>query len=203
MLSEPYDIHGHVIEIGASVGISVRPDHGVDLTDLMKAADAAMYHAKEGGRGRVETFDVHLADRITARATLDLQLRQAVDQNDFALVFQPQVATADGRIVAAEALLRWRHPTEGLKLPGSFIQRAEENGLIVEIGDWVVDTVAATIARWGRSGIEQRLAINVSQRQIDHASFFWRLKAAMLVGRCAVPAARAGDHRIAGDVVFR
>ena len=89
--------------------------------------------------------------------------------SDFALVFQPQVATADGRIVAAEALLRWHHPTEGLRLPGSFIQRAEENGLIVEIGDWVVGPVAETIARWGRIGLEQRLAINVSPRQIDHA----------------------------------
>lgn len=179
-IGEPYDIHGHVIEIGASIGVSLRPDHGVVLTDLMKAADAAMYHAKETGRARVEIFDVHLADRLSARAVLDQQLRQALDHSDFALVFQPQVATADGRIVAAEALLRWRHPTDGLKLAGSFIQRAEENGLIVEIGDWVVDSVAATIARWGRVGVEQRLAINLSQRQVDHASFFRRLKAAML-----------------------
>jgi diguanylate cyclase (GGDEF)-like protein len=179
-LSEPYDVHGHLIEIGASIGCALRPDHGIDLTDLMKAADAAMYHAKETGRGQVQIFDARLADRLSARATLDQQLRQAVDHNHFALVFQPQVATADGRIVAAEALLRWRHPTEGLKLAGSFIQRAEENGLIVEIGDWVVDEVAATIARWGRIGVEQRLAINVSQRQVDHASFFRRLKAAML-----------------------
>ena len=179
-LAQPFDIDGHAIEIGASVGIAVRPAHGTDLTDLMKAADAAMYHAKAGGRGRVERFGTALAERLTARAALDEQLRQAVDHRDFALVFQPQIATADGRIVAAEALLRWRHPTDGLKLPGSFLQRAEENGLIVEIGDWVVDGVAATIARWERLGVAQRLSINVSPRQIDHAGFFRRLRAAML-----------------------
>jgi EAL domain-containing protein (putative c-di-GMP-specific phosphodiesterase class I) len=77
-------------------------------------------------------------------------------------------------------LLRWRHPRDGLRLPGSFIQRAEETGLIVEIGEWVIRTVAETIARWGRMGIEQRLAINISPRQLDHASFFRRLRAAML-----------------------
>lgn len=180
VLAEPFDIHGHSVEIGASIGIALRPAHGTDLTDLMKAADAAMYFAKESGRGRVEQFGPMLAARLAQRAVLDEQLRHAVEQGDFALVFQPQIATGDGRIVAAEALLRWRHPTEGLKLPGSFIQRAEENGLIVEIGDWVVDAVAATIARWGRMGVAQRLSINVSPRQIDHASFFRRLRAAML-----------------------
>jgi diguanylate cyclase (GGDEF)-like protein len=179
VLGEPFDIHGHPVAIGASIGVALRPAHGIDLTDLMKAADSAMYLAKEGGRGRVETFGSALAERISARAVLDQELRSAVEQGEFALVFQPQVAVADGRIVAAEALLRWRHPTQGLKLPGSFIQRAEENGAIVEIGDWVVDEVAATIARWGRSGIEQRLSINVSQRQIDHASFFRHLSDAM------------------------
>ena len=178
-LAEPFDVHGHSVEIGASIGIALRPVHGTDLTDLMKAADAAMYLAKEGGRGRIEVFGSALAERISARATLDRELRAAVEQREFALMFQPQVATANGRIVAAEALLRWRHPTQGLTLPGAFIKRAEENGAIVEIGDWVVDEVAATIARWASAGVEQRLSINVSQRQIDHASFFRHLSAAM------------------------
>uniref|UniRef100_UPI0013D30F8D EAL domain-containing protein n=2 Tax=Pseudomonadota TaxID=1224 RepID=UPI0013D30F8D len=78
----------------------------------------------------------------------------AVDKDQFTLVYQPQVSAADGRIVAAEALLRWRHP-DGLKMPGTFIQRAEETGLIVEIGEWVVESVAETISRWGRLGIQQ------------------------------------------------
>ncbi|MES2754028.1 MAG: EAL domain-containing protein [Pseudomonadota bacterium] len=179
-LGAPFEIQGHAVDIGASVGVAMRPRDAVDLTDLMKAADAAMYHAKANGRGRVEHFGAALADRIAERAALDGDLRHAVDRGEFALVFQPQVATGDGQIVAAEALLRWRHPTEGLKLPASFIARAEETGLIVEIGDWAVDEVAATIARWGRAGVAQRLAVNVSPRQIDHAGFFRRLRAAML-----------------------
>lgn len=178
-LGEPFDLAGHDVEIGASIGIALRPDHGTSLTDLMRAADAAMYHAKDTGRGRAEHFSETLAAQIADRAQLEFDLREAIDRNQFALVFQPQVSLVEGRIVAAEALLRWRHPTLGLKLPGSFIKRAEETGLIVEIGEWVIATVADTIARWSAMGIEQRLAINISPRQLDHVSFFRGLRAAM------------------------
>ena len=179
-LSEPFDLMGHDIEIGASIGIALRPDHGLNLTDLMRAADAAMYHAKASGRGRAEYFTQELADRMADRAQLESDLRGAIDNDEFRLMFQPQVSLPEGRIVAAEALLRWQHPVQGLKLAGSFIQRAEQTGLIVEIGEWVISTVAETIARWARMGIEQRLAINISQRELDHAAFFNRLRAAML-----------------------
>jgi len=138
-----------------------------------------MYHAKANGRGRAEHFTQELANQIADRAQLETELREAIEQDQFALVFQPQLAVWGGDIVAAEALLRWRHPRDGLRLPGTFIQRAEETGLIVEIGEWVIGTVAETIARWGRMGIEQRLAINISPRQLDHAFFFRRLREAM------------------------
>ena len=178
-LGEAFDVLGTEIQIGASIGIAMRPIHGETLTDLMRAADAAMYHAKASGRGRAEHFSETLAAQIADRAQLECDLREAIDTDQFALVFQPQVSLPEGRIVAAEALLRWRHPRDGLRLPGTFIQRAEETGLIVEIGEWVIATVADTIARWGRIGIEQRLAINVSPRQLDHVGFFRRLRAAM------------------------
>jgi diguanylate cyclase (GGDEF)-like protein len=178
-LSEPFDLIGNDVEIGASIGIAIRPQHGENLTDLMRAADAAMYHAKANGRGRAEHFTDELALQIADRAQLERDLREAIEQDQFALVFQPQVSVWGGEIVAAEALLRWRHPRDGIRLPGSFIQRAEETGLIVEIGEWVIGTVAETIARWGRIGIEQRLAINISPRQLDHAGFFRRLREAM------------------------
>jgi len=178
-LSEPFDIADQEISIGASIGIAMRPEHGTNLHDLMRAADAAMYHAKANGRGRTEHFTDALAAEIAERAQLESDLREAVDKKQFALVFQPQVSAADGRIVGAEALLRWRHP-DGLKMPASFLQRAEDTGLMVEIGEWVVGEVAETISRWGRMGIEQRLAVNISPRQIDHASFFRRLREAML-----------------------
>ncbi len=177
-LSEPFDLADQQVEIGASIGIALRPEHGSNLTDLMRAADAAMYHAKGQGRGRAEHFTDILAAEIAERAQLESDLRDAVDKQQFALVYQPQLSAADGHIVAAEALLRWRHP-DGLKMPGAFIDRAEEIGLMVEIGEWVVTNVAETISRWSKLGVEQRLAINISPRQLDHASFFRRLREAM------------------------
>ncbi|MFZ5746806.1 MAG: putative bifunctional diguanylate cyclase/phosphodiesterase [Pseudomonadota bacterium] len=177
-LSEPFDLCDQEVEIGASIGIALRPEHGTNLTELMRAADAAMYHAKAMGRGRAEHFTDLLAAEIAERAQLESDLREAVERDQFTLVFQPQVSAADGRIVGAEALLRWRHP-DGLKMPAAFIQRAEETGLIVEIGEWVVTSVAETISRWGLLGIEQRLAVNISPRQLDHAGFFRRLREAM------------------------
>lgn len=186
-LGETFDVHGNDIEIGASIGIARRPEHGTTLADLMRAADAAMYHAKALGRGRAEHFNDTLATQIADRARLESDLREAIVRNQFALVFQPQVSVKEGRIVAAEALLRWRLPTGEIKLPASFIKRAEETGMIVEIGEWVIATVADTIARWGQIGIEQRLAINISPRQLDHADFFRRLREAM-------KAAKAPSH---------
>ncbi len=178
-LSEPFDLADQEVSIGASVGIALRPEHGTTLTDLMRAADAAMYHAKSSGRGRAEHFTDRLAAEIAERAQLETDLRGAVERDQFTLVYQPQVSAADGGIVGAEALLRWRHPDRGLCLPGSFIARAEETGLIVEIGEWVVESVARTIARWGELGVERRMAINISPRQLDHAAFFRRLREAM------------------------
>jgi diguanylate cyclase len=178
-LSESFELADTDVSIGASIGVAWRPDHGANLTDLMRAADAAMYEAKARGRGRVEMFSDKLANELAERAQLEADLREAIDRREFSLAFQPQVAAATGEIVAAEALLRWQHPRLGLTLPGSFIKRAEETGLILEIGEWVIETIAETIARWGRMGIEQRLAINISARQLDQSQFFHQLRAAM------------------------
>ena len=180
-LTESFDLAGADVEIGASIGIAMRPAHGTTLHDLMCAADAAMYHAKASGRGRTEHFSDELAAQLSDRAQLEIDLRSAIERGQFALVYQPQMSLTDGRIVAAEALLRWHHPSQGIRLPASFLQRAEETGLIVEIGDWVIAEVAGTIRRWADAGIEQRLAINISQRQLDHAMFFRSLRDAMRV----------------------
>lgn len=182
-LSESFELAGTDVEIGASIGIALRPEHGDSLTDLMRAADAAMYEAKARGRGRVEHFSDRLASELAERAQLEADLREAIERRQFVLAFQPQVAASDGRIVAAEALLRWQHPKLGLTLPAGFIKRAEESGLIVEIGEWVIEAVAETIARWAAIGVEQRLAINVSARQLDQSHFFRQLRAAMQAAR--------------------
>lgn len=181
-LTDPFALAGQEVSIGASIGIARFPYHGRNLHELMRSADAAMYHAKARGRGRVESFSDGLAADMAERVQLESELRAAIERREFTLVFQPQLSAADGRIVGAEALLRWQHP-EGMKLPAAFLTRAEETGLIVEIGDWVVAQMASTLARWGRMGIEQRLAINVSAREIDDAGYFRRLRAAMLAAK--------------------
>ena len=177
-LSEPFSLYDQLVEIGASIGIALRPDHGDTLSELMRAADAAMYYAKANGRGRTEHFSTGLAAEIEERVKLESDLRTALDCDQFNLVYQPQVNAIDGHVVGAEALLRWEHP-EGTKYPGAFIACAEETGLIVEIGDWVVARVADTITRWAALGIEQRLAVNVSRRQLGHANFFHSLRHAL------------------------
>lgn len=177
-LDRPFALNGHQVEIGASVGVALSPAHGGSLHELMRAADAAMYHAKANGRHRVEMFTPALDAELTARAELEEELRGAVQRQEFALVFQPQIRATDGEVVAAEALLRWQHP-QGTRMPASFIRRAEDTGLIVEIGDWVLDAVTAAVARWHRQGVTQRLAINISPRQLAHGAFFHRLHAAM------------------------
>lgn len=177
-LAAPFDLEGHPATIGASVGVAMFPLHGTTLTELMRAADAAMYRAKASGRGRVEAFNDALAAEIEGRARLERELSTAIGGEQFSLAFQPQIRAGDGRLVAAEALLRWDHP-DGVRLPASFLRRAEETGQIVQIGAWVIRTVANTIVRWQRQGIEQRLAINVSARQLDHGLFFRGLREAM------------------------
>lgn len=180
LLGEPFEIEGQAeAGVGASVGVALHPDHGRTLHDLMRAADAAMYHAKAGGRGRVEHFGVALAADLAARSVLEDGLRRAIRETEFALVFQPQLRLGGDGDVAVEALLRWRDPVEGVRLPATFLKRAEETGLIVEIGEWVVAEVAAAIARWHARGLNTRLAINVSPRQLAHAGFFQRLRGAL------------------------
>ncbi|MGN6269389.1 MAG: putative bifunctional diguanylate cyclase/phosphodiesterase [Sphingomonas sp.] len=178
-LAEPFAIEGASVEVGGSVGIALAPQHGHSLGELMRAADLAMYQAKAEGGSRIAHFTDTIAAAVVERAQLDDELRLALARDEFTLVYQPQIGARDGAVVAVEALLRWQHPQDGPRLPATFIARAEESGVIVEIGDWVVARVAETLARWGRVGVSQRLAVNISQRELDHALFFRRLHAAM------------------------
>ncbi len=179
-LSEPFEIGGAGVRIGASIGVALRPAHGATLHELMRAADAAMYEAKAAGRGRVETYTEALAGRLADQDRLDADLHRAVTAREFTLVFQPQLSLRDGRTVAVEALVRWLHPVDGALLPAAFLHRAEATGLIGPIGEAVIADVAATIARWGREGRHERVSINLSRRQIDQPDFFARLTATLV-----------------------
>lgn len=175
-LGEDIDLSGHSIRVGASIGLAFHPDHGRSLTTLMKAADVAMYHAKACGRAQVQTYTDSLADALDEKLRLERDLRLALSESRFELAFQPQIELTSGHVLSAEALLRWNHPEHGMRLPGAFIETAEESSLIVEIGDWVIDAVAAAAARWEKLGLDQRLAINISPRQIEQRNFFARLR---------------------------
>ena len=182
-LEAPFAIDGASIAVGASVGVARYPDHGATLRDLMAAADAAMYHSKAGGRGRVSQYDAKLASELDDRNRLDRELRAAVRQEQFALAFQPQIALADGALLVSEALLRWRHPTQGLRPAAEFLSRAEITGQMGAISDWVAHHAADTAARWHREGRAGRLALNVGRQQVDDTEFLTRLMEAFLEAR--------------------
>jgi diguanylate cyclase len=185
-LTEPFELAGHSLDIGASIGVALRPEGGLSLTALMRAADIAMYHAKASGRGQFQFYSATLAERMVDRTRLEAELRTALDRDQFALFVQPQLSLVDGRVLAGEVLLRWQHPTDGIRLPGSFIPAAEESGLIFEVGNWTIEAVTRMGAEWVKRGINQRLAINLSPRQINRADFFPRLRDALK--RYQVPA---------------
>ncbi len=177
-IGEPFELHGHSIDIGASVGVALTPDHGTSIETLMRAADIAMYRAKDRGGSQYCLFSTKLANEHQAKIDTEMALRDAVQRGEFVLAMQPQLSLITGEITGAEALLRWNHPREGLRQPDSFIAIAEQTGIIAEIGEWVIAEVASMVADWQGSGIARRLAFNVSPRQLDRADFFILLRAA-------------------------
>src|SRR5438309_3476943 len=177
-IAEPFELCSHSVDIGASIGIALCPDHGASIEALMRAADIAMYRAKALGGGQYCLFDSDLAADHQDKIETEKALSEAVTRDEFFLAFQPQISLVTGEVAGAEALLRWNHPRDGLRLPGSFIPIAERTGLITEIGDWVTGEVAALVGAWSRNGYHGRVAFNVSPRQVDRADFFVKLRQA-------------------------
>ena len=175
-LVRPFDLGDHEIAIGASIGIAMYPEHGTTLTTMMRAADVAMYHAKASGRCQYQFYAENLAERMAQRTLLETELRTALDNQEFTMVFQPQVSLGDGRVQAVEGLLRWNHPVDGLRLPSTFLGCAEESGLILDIGDWAIDALSRRAADWPHLGFAPRIAVNLSPRQIARPDFFERLR---------------------------
>jgi diguanylate cyclase (GGDEF)-like protein len=178
-ISEPFELSSHSVDVGASIGIAVSPDHGKSIEALMRAADIAMYRAKECGGGQHCLFNADLAAEHQQRIDTEKALTEAVQRGEFVLVFQPQMSLVTGEFAGAEALLRWNHPRDGLRLPSTFIPVAERTGLIAEIGEWVVGEVAATLGSWHRQGFEGRVAFNISPRQVERPDFFGRIRQAL------------------------
>ena len=158
--------------------VALSPNHGTSIESLMRAADIAMYSAKSGGGGRYCLFNAGLATEHQERVDTEKALTEAVQRGDFVLAFQPQMSLVTGVVVGAEALLRWNHPRDGLRMPDTFIPIAERTGVILEVGEWVIAEVASLLGDWRRSGFKGRLAFNVSPRQLDRPDFFLRLRSA-------------------------
>ncbi|WP_286757858.1 EAL domain-containing protein, partial [Ralstonia sp. RL] len=171
-LNAPFAIDDHELHVGCSIGISLFPADGGDVDVLMRAADAALYHAKAKGRGNYQFFTSSLNAAAQRRLILESLLRQALARGEFALHYQPQLDIASGRIVSAEALLRWQQPERGFISPAEFIPIAEETGLILPIGEWVLREACAQLGRWHAAGhADMTIAVNLSARQVLQSGF--------------------------------
>jgi diguanylate cyclase (GGDEF)-like protein/PAS domain S-box-containing protein len=167
-LDLPFHVNSHELHVSGSVGISMSPADGGDVETLMRAADTAMYHAKENGRGNYQFFTEALNVAIQHRLSVENQLRQALARGEFTLHYQPQVQMDSGRIISAEALLRWRRDGRDMISPAEFIAIAEETGLILPIGEWVLREACAQLKRWRNGGhADLAIAVNLSPRQMS------------------------------------
>ncbi|HSG23929.1 MAG TPA: PAS-domain containing protein, partial [Azonexus sp.] len=171
-LSTAIEAEGHELHTSPSIGISVFPDDGPDGDTVMKNADVAMYHAKAAGRNNYQFFTAEM-NRVTAdRLDIERKLRHAISRNELALCFQPQFRADGSQPTGVEALLRWHHPTDGMISPDRFIPVAEETGLIVEIGEWVLLNACREMKHWIDVGLKPiRIAVNVSARQLRRRDF--------------------------------
>jgi diguanylate cyclase (GGDEF)-like protein/PAS domain S-box-containing protein len=169
-LGKPFPVQSQEFHITASIGISSYPDDGTDMQTLMKNADIAMYRAKEQGKDNFQFYSAQINGHSIERLTLESSLRRALERSEFLLHYQPKLDLGTGRVTGVEALVRWQQPERGLIPPAQFIQLAEETGLIVPIGEWVLKTACAQNKTWQQQGLPPvRVAVNLSARQFAHA----------------------------------
>jgi diguanylate cyclase (GGDEF)-like protein len=172
VLCKPIAIGDHQVYATGSIGIALYPLDGMDAPTLLKNADTAMYHAKQRGKNSFHYY--HDSMNVTAASRLDLEseLHCAIERDQLVLFYQPQLMVRSGELVGAEALIRWRHPVRGLLPPSEFIQLAEESGLIIPIGEWVIRTACAQLREWHTMKLPRmRISVNVSAQQFQQPSF--------------------------------
>lgn len=174
-LSQPFDLAGHSVHIGVSIGTTVYPDHANDVESLMRHADVAMYKAKEEGKNKVRYFSSELVEIVEKRQAVLSQLRQALDNEELRVVYQPKLCLKEDRILSCEALVRWTMPDGTVVAPSEFIELAEDFGLIGKLGGQVFRTVCQQARAWHDAGIlSGPIAVNLSPRQLKESGFFQR-----------------------------
>lgn len=177
IFNKPWGIGGHQIYITASIGIAVFPDDGVDVNEILKNADTAMYKAKGSGKNKYQFFRKLMSDEIIRKTKIGNALRKALENNEFELHYQPLVDLKTGKIVSFEALIRWRHPQLGIVAPNEFIPIAEETGLIISIGEWVLKSACKQNKEWKDKGYTyDSIAVNVSSAQLQQRNFLNSVK---------------------------
>lgn len=167
-VEQEYALDEHQLHISTSIGIAMYPADGADIDTLLKHADVAMYHAKQDGRNNCQFFSSEMNARVVERAGIENGLRRAVAEQQFELVFQPEVEIASNTVIGMEALLRWRHPELGLLLPERFIDVAQEAGLMIAIGNWVLQEACRQAQVWHEQGRLLIVSVNLSRAQFTH-----------------------------------
>ena len=187
-LARPFVLEGREFFVTASIGIALAPQDGNELSQLMKNADTAMYHAKERGKNNFQFYQADMNASALERLELESDLRHAQEQGQFVLYYQPQFSGDGRRLTGVEALLRWNHPTRGLVPPDDFIPVLEELGLVVQVGEWVLEEACQQIKAWHEEKIRiPKISVNLSARQFAEGDLTTRIAA--ILNRTAVPAA--------------
>jgi diguanylate cyclase (GGDEF)-like protein len=198
-IAQPFVLEGRELAISCSIGVAVYPDHASDAANLLKHADTAMYQAKRSGRDTTHLYTATLTEQAMQRLEMDTSLRGALARSEFSLVYQPQIEVATGRVRSVEALIRWNHPDKGMIAPVNFIPLAEENGMIAAIGRWVLDAACADLVHWRAQGLDLRVAVNLSPRQIQDKRLVEDVREAL--ARAGLPADRLELEITEGAVV--
>jgi predicted signal transduction protein with EAL and GGDEF domain len=179
-MNAPHAIEGHDLHVTVSMGISVYPDDGDDAESIVRNADVAMYQTKEAGRNSYEFFSTQMNVRVVEQQSVERDLRRALERGEFELYFQPKVDLASGAITGVEALLRWRHPERGIVLPSQFVAVAENSGLIVPMGRWILREACRQATEWIEAGFEpMALAVNISPVELRSKGFVASVRAAL------------------------
>lgn len=174
-VAQPLTIQGTEVLVTPSVGVSIYPDHGTDMDTLMRNADLAMYCAKESGRNAMTLYEQRMTEQVQRRMTIETDLRHALERQEFEVYYQPRIAVQTGKIVGAEALVRWHHPTRGLLLPTEFIPICERTGMVVALGDWVFEAAALQQKEWAHAGFDLMVSINLSSKQFRDPDLLKRI----------------------------